>query len=447
MPAGPGPQIAPARVCAHRVIRAVFEEGAFADRLLHRSSQELDARDRQLAMRLTYGTVQRRLTLDYLIKSLSERAPAKLDQVVLAALRMGLYELLYMDGAPDRAVVNDAVELARLNGSSGHKLVNAVLRRGTREGATMLGELSDHTPEQAAVMHSHPLWLTRRWFSELGADDARLLLAAGNQPTESALRVNTLQSDTATLAAKLPVATRTDPNLPEALIIDSPFDAHGSPLWSAGEFMAQSRASMLVSRILDPQPGERILDLCAAPGAKSTHLAALTQGDGEVVAVEHSRKRAGALARNAQRMHAKNVRVEVVDAALRRPAGDLFDRVLVDPPCSGLGTLQSHPDLRWRSSEETLEQHAILQGQILASGARALRPGGVLVYSTCTVSATENERLIASFLDRNNDFQVDEPPQRLDGLRHPSPEARRFVLTLPHRDHTQGFFIARLRRS
>jgi 16S rRNA (cytosine967-C5)-methyltransferase len=445
--AGHAVQIAPARVCAHRVIRAVFEEGAFADRLLHRSSRELDARDRQLAMRLTYGTVQRRLTLDHLIESLSERASAKLDQVVLASLRMGLYELLYTDGAPDRAVVNDAVELARSNGSSGHKLVNAVLRRGTREGATLLDELSDRTPEQAAVMHSHPLWITRRWFSELGAEEARALLAAGNRSVESALRVNTLQSDVARLAHELPVATHTDPNLPEALILDGPFDSHGSPLWSAGAFMAQSRASMLVARILDPQPGERVLDLCAAPGAKSTHLAALMQGKGEVVAVEHSRKRAGALARNVQRMHAPSVRVEVADGAKVRARGDLFDRVLVDPPCSGLGTLQSHPDLRWRVSEEAIEQHVGVQGEILESGARALRPGGVLVYSTCTVSATENECLIASFLDRHPDFQVDEPPPRLDSMRHPAPGARNFVLTLPHRDQTQGFFIARLRRS
>jgi 16S rRNA (cytosine967-C5)-methyltransferase len=443
----PQARIAPARECAHRVIRAVFTDGAFADRLLHRFSRELDTRDRQLAMRLTYGTVQRRLTLDYLIESLSERSPAKLDQVVLTALRMGLYELLYMDGAPDRAVVNDAVELARRNGSSGHKLVNAVLRRATREGASLLSGLSEETAEQAAVMHSHPPWIARRWFSELGPENARALLAAGNLPAETALRVNTLQSDIETVASELPLATRTDPELPEALVIDGPFDTHGSPLWSAGALLAQARGSMLVARILDPQPGERVLDLCAAPGNKSTHIAALMGGEGEVVAVEHSRRRAEALSRNVRRLGAHSVRVEVSDAAAPRAGEDQFDRVLVDPPCSGLGTLQGHPDLRWRTSEEEVERHAKLQGEILASAARALRPGGVLVYSTCTISATENERLIATFLDRHPDFGVDQPPQRMEQLRHPAPLARDFVLTLPHRDHTQGFFIARLRRS
>jgi 16S rRNA (cytosine967-C5)-methyltransferase len=296
-------------------------------------------------------------------------------------------------------------------------------------------------------MHSHPPWIARRWFSELGPEDARALLAAGNLPAETALRVNTLQSDIETVASELPVATRTDPELPEALVIDGPFDTHGSPLWTAGALLAQARGSMLVARILDPQPGERVLDLCAAPGNKSTHMAALMGGEGEIVAVEHSRRRAEALSRNVRRLGAHNVRVEVSDAATPRTGEDRFDRVLVDPPCSGLGTLQGHPDLRWRTSEEEVERHAKLQGEILASAARALRPGGVLVYSTCTISATENERLIATFLDRHPDFGVDQPPQRLEHLRHPSPLARDFVLTLPHRDRTQGFFIARLRRN
>jgi 16S rRNA (cytosine967-C5)-methyltransferase len=439
-------EVAPARAVAHLVVRAVFANGAFADRTLHRQSEGLSARDRQLAMRLAYGTVQRRMTLDHLIERLSDRPASKLDQVVLSVLRMGLYELCYMDGAPDRAVVNDAVALARQGGSQGHGLVNAVLRRGARDGPGLLGELSDQSADQAAVMHSHPLWIAQMWFSELGADHARALLAAGNQPAETALRVNTLCVETATVAAELPVPSRTDPDLPEALVIDGPFDAYGSPAWRAGAFTPQSRASMLVAHVLDPKPGERVLDLCAAPGGKSTHLAALMGGQGEVVAVDRSSRRAGALERNAQRMHAHNVRVEVADATLTRAQGDLFDRVLVDPPCSGLGTLGSHPDLRWRMNQQEVLELAGVQRAILDSGAGALRPGGVLVYSTCTISQTENERQIAAFLDRHPDFHVDPPPPRLRAPAHPSPGAGDFVLTLPHRDRTQGFFIARLRR-
>ncbi len=187
---------------------------------------------------------------------------------------------------------------------------------------------------------------------------------------------------------------------------------------------------MLVARTLDPSPGERVLDLCAAPGGKSTHLAALMQGSGEVVAVERNRRRAGSLERTVQRLRATNVRVELADAEHKRSDGPAFDRVLVDPPCSGLGTLQARADLRWRVTPEAIAQMAQAQARILAAGADALRPGGVLVYSTCTISATENEHLIAAFLDSHPDFALDD-----------------VVLTLPHRDHTAGFFIARLRRS
>lgn len=437
--------IAPARAVAHQVIVSVCAGGAFADRALHARSRQLDGRDRQLAMLLVYGTVQRRMTLDYLIEGFAGRPADALDQMVLGALRMGLYELCYTDGAPDRAIVHDAVQIARNAGSHGHGLVNAILRRGAREGRTLLERLPEDTAEEAALAHSHPSWIARRFFRELGAEHARALLAAGNQPAETALRANTLRCQPSALAAALPVRCHSDQKLPEALILDEPFDARGAPQWRAGELIAQSRASMLVAHVLDPRPGERVLDLCAAPGAKSTHLAALMDASGEVLAVERSSRRGRELTQNAMRMHAHNVRVEVADAARPRAEGDLFDRVLVDPPCSGLGTLQNHPDLRWRMNERTLLRLADAQRAILAAGAHALRPGGVLVYSTCTISETENERLIAAFLDDHPDFRLEAPPPRLAPPRHPT-RASHFVLTLPHRDRTQGFFIARLRR-
>jgi 16S rRNA (cytosine967-C5)-methyltransferase len=421
---------AKARVCAYAVLRRVFEDGAYADRALQGEAKELDTRDRALAMRLLYGAVQRKGTLDYLIERLAERPPDQLDARLLAALRLGLYELLYLSGAPDHAVVADGVELAKGGARGGHGLVNAVLRRGTREGAALLEALSDQTPLQAAVKHSHPEWIAQLWWEHLGASDARALMAYDNEPGEVALRVNTLLTDAGTLASELPVTTHADPGLPEALVLEGPFDAHDSPAWRAGAFLAQSRAAMHVARALDPQPGERVLDLCAAPGGKSTHLAALMQGEGEVVAVERNPRRAGALTRTAQRLRASNVRVEVADAAEKRREGAVFDRVLVDPPCSGLGTLQARADLRWRVTPEHVREMMRTQAAILAAGASALRPGGVLVYSTCTISPTENERQIAALLDTHPDFSCDE-----------------FMMTLPHRDHTAGFFIARLHRS
>lgn len=440
---------APARACAFAVLRRVFEQGAYADFALHSEGRArgLDARDRALAMRIAYGAIQRKATLDHLIERLAERPAGRLDAPVLAALRLGLYELLYLRGSPDRAVVADSVELAKTHARAGHGLVNAVLRRGVREGRDLLDGLGDDTPERAAVKHSHPEWIARLWWEELGPADARALMAAGNEPGEVALRVNTLLADPATLAGTLPVATHPDPDIPEALVLDGPFDVHASPAWREGRLTAQSRAAMLVARALAPAPGERVLDLCAAPGNKTTHLAALMGGAGEVVAVERDRRRAGALARNAQRLHAGNVRVELADAAAPRKEGAVFDRVLVDPPCSGLGTLQARPDLRWRMDPARAGELARVQKRILAAGAAAVRPGGVLVYSTCTISATENQLQIAAFLDSNDDFALDDLRAELPRLSHPSPGApRETVLTLPHRDHTAGFFIARLGR-
>jgi 16S rRNA (cytosine967-C5)-methyltransferase len=423
-------KLAPARACAYTVLRRVFERGAYADEALQAESKRLDPRDRALAMRLAYGAVQRRGTLDHLIETLAGRPATKLDPPVLAALRLGLYELLYLSGSPDYAVVGDAVELAKRNARAGHGLVNAVLRRAAREGAdALLGALGEDTPERAAIKHSHPRWVAQLWWETLGEQDALALMAADNEPGEVALRSNTLRVDAPTLAAQLPVPTHPDPRIPEALVLDEPFDAHGSPLWQAGLFHAQSRGAMLVARSLAPLPGERVLDLCAAPGGKSTHLAALMAGEGEVLAVESDRRRAGALARTASRLGAANVRVALADAAMPRPEGAVFDRVLVDPPCSGLGTLQARPDLRWRVTPEASERMSRTQAQILGAGAGALRPGGVLVYSTCTISPIENERQIAAFLDSHPDFGLEET-----------------LMTMPHRDRTAGFFIARLRR-
>ncbi len=451
--------IAPARRCAFVVLRRVFERGAYAEKALQAEAGQLDARDRALAMRLAYGAVQRRGTLDHLIERLAGRPARRLDPPVLAALRLGLYELLYLSGSPDYAVVGDAVELAKTFGRGGHGLVNAVLRRAAREGPeALLGSLSDETPAQAAVKHSHPEWIARLWWDYLGAADARALMACDNEPGELALRANTLVTDAPSLAAELHGAAqppRLDPGLGEALVLEGPLDIHASPLWSAGAFLAQSRAAMLVAHALAPRAGERVLDLCAAPGGKTTHIAALMEGRGEVLAIERNRRRAGELTRTARRLRAGNVRVEVADAALGRPGDPAFDRVLVDPPCSGLGILQARADLRWRVTPSAVREMAGTQARILAAGAAALRPGGVLVYSTCTISPTENEHVIATFLDSHADFSLDDLATELHPLAPVWPSFDRprrssvagSVLTLPHLDGTAGFFIARLRRS
>ena len=425
------------------LVRRVFEQGAYADRVMGSLAAGLEPRERAFATALSYGTVQRRMTLDHIAQALLDRPVQRLEPVVLAVLRIGLFQLLYMGGVPDHAAVGESVELAKAASPGGARLVNAVLRRGTREGPAMLAALEDATPGGAAIVHSVPRWLVQRLWDELGPDEARAVLARANEPAESAVRVNTLVSSVDRVLAELPAPTRPADGLPEGLVLDGPWDVQGSGLWRAGAVMAQSRASMLVSRVLAPDPGEKLLDLCAAPGAKTTHLAALMRGRGQVLAVERHPGRARALTRTCSRMRAGCVDIRIADAAALE-AGGSYDRVLVDPPCSGLGTLQSRPDLRWRVTPESIAELAATQARILRAGAAATRPGGVLVYSLCTISQTESHDVLEEFLRERSDFSAEdlsaEHPELTD------PRCARYLQLLPPRDRTDGFFIARLRR-
>jgi 16S rRNA (cytosine967-C5)-methyltransferase len=440
------PPIAPARACAYAVIRRVFEDGAYADRALHSEARryDLSPRDRALATRLAYGAVQRRATLDHVIARLAGRPVERLEPAVLAALRLGVLQLAFLDRVPAHAAVGESVELAKQASRGGAGLVNAVLRRAAREAAAIVAALPDATAAEAALKHSYPLWIAELWFDALGPDAARALMAAGNEPAEAAIRTNTLKLAPADLNTRLPVATHPADRLPEGLVLEAPFDAFASPLWEQGLFMPQSRAAMAVARAVAPQPGERVLDLCAAPGGKTTHLAALMENQGRIVAVERHPGRARALERTAGRMGATCVEVRTADAAAPQEP-DAYDRVLVDPPCSDLGTLAARPDVRWRKDPDTPASLAAVQAAILDAAAKAVRPGGVLVYSTCTISPAENERTIAAFLERRTDFEADRMPSDLPVWDHPSVPG--FLQTLPHRDGTDGFFIARLRRS
>jgi 16S rRNA (cytosine967-C5)-methyltransferase len=439
-------RVAPARASAYAVIRRVFEEGAYADRALHgeAASEHLSARDRALATQLAYGTVQRRATRDHVIETLAGRAVGKLEPAVLAALRLGVFQLVFLDRVPAHAAVGESVELAKASSRRGATLVNAVLRRAAREARALVEALPDATPAEAALRHSYPLWIAELWFNALGPDVARALMAAGNEPAEAALRANTLRLSREDLQERLAVPSHPADHLPEGLVVDAPFDAFASPLWEEGLFMPQSRAAMAVARAVAPEPGDAILDLCAAPGGKTTHLAALAHNEARIVAVEHHAGRADALRRTAARMGATAVEVRTADAAVPQER-DAYDRVLVDPPCSDLGTLAARPDVRWRKDAATVAALTTTQAEILDAGALALRPGGVLVYSTCTISPAENERQIAAFLERHDDFAVDDLPSDLPVWDHPS--VPQFLQTFPHRDGTDGFFVARLRRS
>src|SRR4051812_15648538 len=291
-----------ARELAFRVVRRVTD-GAYADRTFRAEAARagLSAADRAFAQQLAYGTIQRRLTLDHVIAQLSDRPLAKLDPDLLDALRLGIYQLLFMHSVPDHAAVAETVELAKAAKGAGYKFANAVLRRGTHEAQAILDALDDATPAGAAILHSHPQWLAELWWEALGADQARALLAADNLPAEDAVRVNTLVTNPAEVAAAIP-PSHGDPAIPEALVLDARFDIEGSDLFARGAITPQSRASMLVAHTLHPQSGERILDMCAAPGTKTTHAAALMQDKGQIGAIELNSARADEMRANCERM-------------------------------------------------------------------------------------------------------------------------------------------------
>ena len=470
--------IAPARALAFATIRETFEQDAFTERAFRAGAERLglDGRERAQAQRLAYGAVQRRGTTDAATERLAGRSTRLLDPPVLAALRLGLYELLFADGTPDHAAVDQAVELTKGAGAAhAAGLVNAVLRRATRERAQLSAALleDDSTPEAAAVAHSAPLWLARMWWRELGPAAARSLLAACNEPAEVGVRVAPrslrresdmdacergapIDLDREALLGKLSDAgveahaPEADWPLaaPETIVIEGRTGEAVPNMVEAGELTPQSRGSAAVVEVLDPREGEHLLDLCAGPGIKTGQIAARMGDRGEVISVELDTDRAEEVAAQARRLGLRSVTVIEADAAKMEMAPG-FDRVLLDAPCSDLGALASRPDARWRKSPKTIERLVEVQQQALLAAARVLRPGGTLVYATCTISRRENEDRVAALLAASAageapGLELEDLGARAPGLA--SPLEPRCLQLRPDRDRTTGFFIARLKR-
>jgi 16S rRNA (cytosine967-C5)-methyltransferase len=353
-------RVSPARALAFATIRATFEDDAFTERAFRAEADRLglEGRDRAQAQRLAYGAVQRRGTSDVAIERLAGRSTRLLDPPVLAALRLGLYELLFADATPDHAAVDQAVELVKgADAAHASGLVNAVLRRAVREREQLTKDLlgDDSTPAAAAVADSAPQWLAEMWWRELGEQAARSALAACNERAEVAMRVNTLRTDRKAMLARLGEAEveASTPDAewplgaPEMLVIDGRTGATVPAAITAGELTPQSRGSAAVVEVLGPQEGEHVLDLCAGPGIKTGQIAERMGDRGEVISVEVDPKRATEVAGQAGRLGLRSVSVIEADATEAGMAAG-FDRVLLDAPCSDLGTLASRPDARWR---------------------------------------------------------------------------------------------------
>ena len=402
--------ISPARRAAYEVLLRVFEHDAFADRALTTAAAELGERDRALARRLAYGAVQRVRTIDHAIETLGGRRVAKLDPPVRAALRLGTYQLGWLEGVARYAAVNESVELvrrARLERAV--PFTNAVLRRV----ADGIGSLLEALPD-GPLKESYPDWLWDVWRRDLGKEEALALMRAQNEPLPTVVRL-----------VRGEVPGEPDPDVPGAFHVARVDET----ALAEGRIWPQSAASQLAGLAVGARVGERTLDLCAAPGGKATMLA------GDVVAVELHHGRASELRENVARLGVAD-RVTVVEAdGLALPEGlDAFDRALVDAPCSGNGVLAGRPDLRWRA--EPLPE---LQLALVRAAAARVSPGGTLVYSVCAVNADENEAVVGASGLEIDPGLAEEWPQ----FRHPTRPG--FLLTLPHRHRTSGFFIARLR--
>ena len=414
--------------------------------------QSLVDPDKSFLTKLVYGTIRWRGNLDWIIgQFVNSKNLKKLQPEIADILRLGLYQLLFLDSVPDHAAVNEAVELAKRYGNKGAAgLVNAVLRRVIRSRGTIVyPDIQTEPVKHIAARHSHPEWLVKRWMDRFGVDETVQLCSANNLRAPLYIRTNPLKISREELMQSLHeegAEVTTGHNLPESVkIMELPMSVDELASYKRGWFQVQDESSMLASHILDPQPGETVMDVCAAPGGKTTHMAELMQNSGKVWAFDVDERRISLISESCQRLGITIVETAEADARNFDEYGKA-DRVLVDAPCTGLGVLRRRLEARWRRTPDELKTFPERQYEILASAARHVRPGGVLVYCTCTTEPEENQQVVARFLENHPRFQVEivSPflPAELQAEGLVSSEG--YMQTYPHRHGIDGFFAARM---
>lgn len=442
-----------AREAALKILYEINEKGAYSNIALNQyfNTAELRSIDRAFVTELVYGSIKWKLTLDRVIASCSSIKMEKLSPWILNILRLGAYQLLNMTKVPQSAACNESVKLA---GRYGHKasagFVNAVLRNIARNGSSMAipSKEADLTG-YLSVKYSYPKWLTEKYIGLFGAEFAESLLDAGNSTPDLSIRANTIKISPEELVKKLSeegVETNPGKYINEAVIIKSPVSIAKLKAFQEGLFQVQDESSMLPAIVLAPQPGECVLDACSAPGGKATHLAQLMQNRGTLLARDIHEHKLKLIEDAAARLGIDIIKSELHDAIVPDTIHDrTFDRVLLDAPCTGLGIIRRKPDIKWARETKDLESITALQKQLIQTVSKTVKPGGVLVYSTCTILPEENENQVNAFLEQNMDFEADDiapfiPP---DLAVH----AKGCMLQLyPNRDGIDGFFIARIKR-
>ena len=428
-----GKEISPARVAAFRILQQV-EAGAFSSVLLAAEEPNLKPADRALCHELVLGVLRWQLWLDRIIEHFSNRRSESLDPAVRIALRLGLYQLRRLTRIPASAAVNESVSLVRFARlSSATSFVNAVLRRAIKEADyDPLAGVSD-VLENISIQTSHPLWLIQRWAKSIGYPDTAAFAAVNNLVPPTAFRVVRNRADQDQVLARLTVAGAElePPDLAEGGWRVAGATALLRELSAAGQIYLQDEASQRVAELVDVRAGERALDVCAAPGGKTTLMADRAGDEALIVAADVSATRMATVTTTAALHELKSITPVLLDATATLPfKPGTFDKVLVDAPCSGTGTLRRNPEIRWRLTEADIRALATQQKRILNNAAEAVKPGGRMVYSTCSVEREENEEVVEEFLAGHNDFYS------ISTLR-----------TWPHRGSYDGFFISLLQRS
>ncbi len=437
------------RQIAVDILDSVEEEGAYAEPLLDvflSTHPQMKIQDKRLVTEIVYGTLRMRGRLDWFIEHVYKGKYDNMDVSIRNIMRTALYQLLFTERIPVFAVVDEAVEITKKMSRAGSGLVNAVLRNFIRKKDQIAyPEIGKEPALHISVVHSHPLWLVRNWIDIFGVEETAELCKANNEIPPVTVRVNTLKAtreNTKKEMSQQGFEVKETTFSPDGLIVStSPAPAREINLYAAGKIYFQDEASQLVARLVSPQPGENVLDVCAGVGGKTTHLAALMENRGAILALDVSRKKIDALLKNASRLNTAIVNARIGDARKEPPKAYLgtFDRILVDAPCTGLGTLRRNPEIKWRVRLEDVEKCSILQKAIVEHAAACLKRGGHLIYSTCTITQEENEGVIEDFTNRHPDFICNHPPDAIDSRLV---DAVGFFRSYPHRHGTDGFYGA-----
>ena len=446
---------APARTAAYHALRSIDLERVNLPTALAHSRQFLpDERDKALAAEIVAGTLRWQRALDHVIEHFARRALSTIDPEVVFILRLSLYQVLHLDRVPASAVVDDAVDLTRgARKRSATGFVNAVLRNTVRQRNRLpLPARPDSPADRDAALaylgitHSHPDWLVARWLDRSGYEATERWVQFNNDTPRLTLRANRLRATRDAVAAALTedeIETEPTRHAPDGLIVTA-----GNPLRRPhdGSFFVQDEASQLVSLVVDAQPGERILDLCASPGGKTTAMAADMHDTGLIVACDVRPRRMLLLQETVRLSGTAHIHLVRVAPEGALPFRAVFDRVLVDAPCSGLGTIRRDPDIRWRRSEADLPGLARAQVSLLSRAAEAVRAGGRLVYATCSSEPEENEEVIAAFLAVHPEFALIDLRTAGTALPESLIDARGMMRTVPFEHALEAFFAAALRR-